>query len=318
MLVLIGFFAFDPFGIIYNHNPIAERSGDVVGFENFDLNKMPYDAFIFGNSRTLAYKNKDWSPYIKSKNTFCFGAPGECVLNIYHKLKYIQKNGNTLKYVLLVLDEQIFNNHHNALKSLQGPVYLHHPKSSGKNYVDFYAAYLRFYFSDFFYLKFLDYRFTKVYKPYMKGAFNASNSMLPKVIHQSHYNLHNEENDSIAEWYLQHDYENYYKTHDFSSIIPQHPKHIDAEDIEMMKQMKQIFDTSQTELKVIIGPNYKNVKFPKYLVNEIQQIFGIPSVYDFSDFQFTPADSSLYLENSHYSALLGSKILDSIYRSPGR
>ncbi|MFM7053473.1 MAG: histidine kinase, partial [Bacteroidota bacterium] len=105
ILVLLAIFLIlyaynDPFKVL---RPYADYSYSSV-FTNRDFvstsmfikqfPKNKYNSFIFGSSRTMAYRPEVWDRYLDNDSrVFVFDAAGESVYGIYHKLKYLDAEG---------------------------------------------------------------------------------------------------------------------------------------------------------------------------------------------------------------------------------
>ena len=64
--------------------------------------KHKYNSFIFGSSRTMAYRPEVWGRYVDADSgIFVFDAAGESVYGIYHKLKYLDSEKIELKNIWL-------------------------------------------------------------------------------------------------------------------------------------------------------------------------------------------------------------------------
>ncbi len=322
ILVVISFIIIDPFGVIHNKSPLSETSGDYLSTELYLKNKnsIPYNAFIFGNSKTLAFRSEDWKKKIKdSIVVFKYGCPGESIYNIYNKIKLIKNNNGNLKYALIILDAAIFANYKNQSKSYLGPVYKHHWLTSNESRLDFYGTYFKFYLSDFSFIKMIDYSLFKKYRLYMKGVITNR---------EANTNVLQTENiDTVTNEFFLSDLENeiskngyssYYENHKAEFIFeksktPDKEVVIQKEDIEFLKEIKQLFDKDTTEFKIIIGPLYTKQNFPEPITMVLDDIFGKDKVFNFSGNNRISADSVNYYEKSHYRPIAGSLILDSIY-----
>ena len=81
----------DPFKIIktydnYSNNLKVIPNRDFISTEVYLKNRKiyHYNSFIFGSSRTMAYKTNDWRKYIDSTSRpFLFDASGESLFGIY-------------------------------------------------------------------------------------------------------------------------------------------------------------------------------------------------------------------------------------------
>src|SRR5574338_965514 len=80
-IVLISFFILDPFKILYDYanysGSFIQLNRDVISSKTFIKNydKYKYNSFIFGSSRTVAFKTWDWKNHLDSSSVpFSFDA----------------------------------------------------------------------------------------------------------------------------------------------------------------------------------------------------------------------------------------------------
>jgi hypothetical protein len=325
LCILLSFFVFDPYGFFLpleeKPNSLIPISDDYIAVERF-LKYNPeknYNSFTFGNSKTLAYLSSDWCAHITTCSAFKFGVPGECIYNIYNKLKLIDKQGNHIDNVLLIFDNKLFVNYKNTQKFFQGPAYLHHPYSKDGSWMEFYTDYLKFYFSDFAFLKVAEYKLTNKYTPAMTAFFKNPSEMddINKGI--QFFPFTNEVINTDAEKELESDSSSYYEKNKskFASrkLLQKEnrPWEIHPEDLINMQEMFALFKKHHTNFKIILGPNFDQIPFPTKQKNELSSIFGSENIYDFTgENSYTNAVSNYY-EQSHYRTKVGKSILEKIY-----
>ncbi len=325
LCILISFFAFDPYGFFLPLEkkpgaliPISDDYMAVERYLNYD-DKLHYNSFTFGNSKTLAYLSSDWCQHLDNCSAFKFGVPGECIFNIYNKLKLIDSRNQHLKNVLILLDSKVFVNFKNSQKFFQGPAYLHHPYSTDGTWMEFYTSYLKFYFSDFAFLQVAKYKLTGTYSTSMTEFFkdpkeyesiNSSLQFLP---------FSNEVINVAAEHELEMDSSGYYEKNKTKFVSrtfllkENRPWSIQKEDLEYMKSMLQLFKKHNSNYKIILGPNYDQLPFPQNQKNQLISIFGKANVYDFTGVNSYTNSMSNYYEQSHYRTKVGKNILEKIY-----
>ena len=67
--------------------------------------KEKFNSFIFGSSRSQAYKCENWISYLdENAKPFHFDASGEGIWGISRKIEYIDEIGDTIKNALVVID----------------------------------------------------------------------------------------------------------------------------------------------------------------------------------------------------------------------
>jgi len=312
--IMASFIIIDPFGIIHSDNPKYEGSDDYYATELYLRNtkKIAYNAFVFGNSKSMAFLSTDWKKYVKDGVFFKFGVPGESIYNVYNKINLIDEKGDSLKNVILVLDAAMILNWKNTSSHLQGPVYKHHPLTQGESWLTFYAAFFKYYLSDFFFLNVIKEGL------FSKEAKTKGNDFLQtKKVFNSNTNeffLSDVENEIQNQGYL-----NYYKKHELEFKTPssQTDSHNKIElhelDKQYLKEMKLLFEKHKCNYKIIIGPVWKNNPMPIEVKEELERICGKDRVFDFSDFEMINNDSTYFYERSHYRPIAGNLILNKIY-----
>src|ERR1043166_10080600 len=114
-IVLLGIYLIlDPFKVLRSYESYyisgapswVTLNREYVSTETFNTHyaSNQYDAFIFGNSRSIFYEVKDWQKHIASTRCFHFDASGESFYGIYSKFKYLDRIGANIHEALIVLD----------------------------------------------------------------------------------------------------------------------------------------------------------------------------------------------------------------------
>jgi hypothetical protein len=301
---LLFFVIDDPFGILYKSNCLAATSEDMMVIRKYLTQyeiKAP-SAFIFGNSRTHAFKQ--YKCGATTEEFFDFGCPGESVLNIKKKLQLVIDKQKEVKNVLILLDDGILENTDNTHKFYQGPVYNHTPQSSNVSYITFYSNYIKYYFSDFFFIKHVYYRLTGNYKEaWMKDAFAK-----PGV--DINYACKNY--PTLADSLLETNFEEYKRV--FKPDYVSYPKKeitIDKRDVEHLNQIKQVLESRKINYKIIYPPSFHKRKI-EYKVQKFLGTCFAENFYDFSGVNKITTDSTLNYENLHFTYRAANMIMDSI------
>ena len=105
----------DPFKVLKSYDSFYDinSSGwvginkDFVSTTTFIRNseKIDYNSFIFGNSRSIFYQIVDWKKHLDSDSKcYHFDASGEALWTLNKKIEFIDKQGNNLNNILLILD----------------------------------------------------------------------------------------------------------------------------------------------------------------------------------------------------------------------
>lgn len=311
----------DPFGIIHNETPLSEPSGDYLATQRYlnNTKSIEYNAFVFGNSKTLAFTSADWKQILKDSLVFYkFGCPGESIYNIENKVKLILNSGDKIKYAIILLDGQIINNVRNTDKYLSGPVYKHHWLTSNETFVSFALSYYKYYINNFNFIKFFDYQITGKYKPYMEGVITAATKDQSVLETSETHTLTNEFyltelEKEIATNGFQNYYLNHSKEFSGSKALSKKEPSVSEEDLESLENIKQMFDASQTNYKIIIAPDYNKISVSSWSLSQLRKIFGNSNVFDYSGNNDLAADSTNFYERTHFRPLVGRYILERVY-----
>lgn len=325
LCIVVSFFVFDPYGFFL---PLEQKStalipvsDDYIAVERYLQNtpQQHYNSFTFGNSKTLAFLTSDWCNYIQPCRPFKFGVPGECIFNIYNKLKLIDAHGDSIKHVLILLDNKLFLNFKNTQKFFQGPAYIHHPYSMDGTWMEFYSAYLKFYFADFAFMKVAKYKLSGSYTQDMESIFKKPISSENKNNELTYLPLSNEVINTAAEALLTKDSTAYFNANkskfvNRSSAQTENTNwKIKEEDLEFLKEIQTLFKKHHTKYTFILGPNYDQIPFPITEKIKLQQLFGDENIYDFTGVNSITNAISNYYEQSHYRITVGKQLLQKIY-----
>ena len=314
ILVLI-YVMIDPFKVIW-HYDVYYQSNDVVGLNRGYVSAMHYsnhqkdynyDSFIFGNSRSFAYHGEEWKKYIpESSVCYQFNASGGSVGELLGEVKFINKNG-TLKNALLILDRELLS------RTEMGGILFAMPPilKNGKGSLRFQIEYFNAFYSIGFLKAYIDYKISNIYKPYM-GSFIINNKT------NLDYDLTNNElfwdkqEQMIAEG-------NYYTAERVKVFDDaQFPGKVSEialnnERIEMLREIKNIFDAQRTDYRIVISPIFDQIKINPSDLQCLNDIFGQNYVFDFSGVNKWTADYHNYYENSHYRTCVANEIMQIVY-----
>lgn len=83
--------------------------------------------------------------------------------------------------------------------------------------------------------------------------------------------------------------------------------------IKLLSEIAKVFQDHHTKYKIIISPEYKQIRLNPADVEQLKEIFGAENVYDFSGINKYTNNIRNYYEGSHYRPCLGRQLLDSVY-----
>lgn len=306
---LVFFLIGDPFGIFYVKDCLAEASEDVLVTREYlgAADREVPTAFIFGNSRVHGFRADDWQKCIGQERVMHFGAPGESVLNIRKKLEIIL-NRQGINRALILIDEGILENTDNSHRYYQGPVYNHSPSTSNISWPDFYASYIRYYFTDYFFAKHIYYTLTSDYRAdWMESAF--------KNPHLKNRTFKSERYLNLADSLITTDF-NMYKNvfHPDYSPFKKSIEKIHPDDSLHLVAIRKLLSEKKVDYVIVIPPDFNKQKIEPKIKNTLVTLFG-NKLFDFTGNNRITRDSTLNFENLHFTSAAGRLILDSIYHA---
>jgi hypothetical protein len=268
-----------------------------------------YNSFIFGSSRSQAFKTSDWVEYLDSSaSPFHFDASGEGIFGISNKVKYLDKLGDSINNALVILDRTVLS----LTQSRNGHLFIPNPDISEESWMDYYITIFKAKMNPKFALAYLDYSMFKEYRTYM-GKF---------IIKEKYPNSY----DSITcdLWYgkdqqIKNDSINYYNNLIKRKIFYNRPtvdrlklKLTDLEK-EQLQSIKQIFDKHETNYKIIISPVYNQIEMEKDQCKLLDEIFQPQNVFNYSGINRYTEPVGNYYESSHFRPSVSKSILEEIY-----
>lgn len=315
---VLPFAVFDPFKILYRYDNFSAEHIDgyapwlntnYITTETFLRGRktIPYDSFVFGSSRTNAYRCEEWKRHAKQTSCFIYGTSGENLFGIWSKVRLLDRLGQPIKNALVVLDATILSK---TTESDEMP-YVEHPVVSGRSWLRFYRTFVRAYFSDLFFLKFAQLRLFGKFRPYMKGVFNSRELHFDSITNEC---LFLREDEVLAT-----NPDQYYESR--AGIFYQRPKELvvgpsvlSAEQKQMLTEIRDIFARAGTDVKVIINPLYDQIAFNPKDLGFLQSQFGAEHVFDFSGVNRFTQNQRNYYETSHFRAHIGKEIFEQLYK----
>ena len=319
IILLIFFVVLDPFMIMRDYDNYYGRSDwenrnippnwDYVSSETYMKNaeKYKYNSFIFGSSRTLAYKTDNWIKYLDSNSVpFVFGASSESIFGIYTKIKYINETGGRIKNAMVIIDlDWNFDFEHH------GHLFLKHPAIAHTSWLNFYSEYIKSYFDPDFLWNYYKYILTKNNDSLPSDWVWWSKLKFDAVTNQMQTFQIDEQINRDPKGYYEKWKSIFYSRDTVQADLK--PK-ISEEHIEMFRGMKEIFDKQHTNYKIIISPLYNQVKFNKADLQRLYEIFGAGTVFDFSGRNSFTEPKEDYYEASHYRSFIADSIMSIIYK----
>jgi hypothetical protein len=315
ILPVILYLIIDPFKVIYSYNEYVNTSKSYQYTQNRDYQsttlylkqykKKIYDSFIFGNSRSLFYRDKTWAKYI-SGNIFHFDASGESLFGISGKLDLLKRKKVKINNALFVIDNSVLININNS----DGHLFIKHPLVSNESSINFHYEMMKPFFSKAL-LAYLDIYLTGIQKNYMSELGITQN-----LIELN--NTSNEVRNTVYDFQIKSNPSKYYKSrmnlfYKRDTILLFSPKVIGNEQKKLLRNISSILNENKTNFKLIISPLYDQKKLCAEDVNYLKSLFGTKNVCDFSGINSFTNDYKNYYEDSHYLPKVCDSILKKVY-----
>ena len=284
---------------------------DFVSSEMYvkNWNKYNYDSFIFGSSRTIAFRTASWEKYLPdSASPFVFDAAGESIFGMYTKIVYLDKTGSEINNCLMIIcTDYTFSSESNR----QGHLFIKDPRIANTSWINFYTVFIKDYL-DFRFLKsYFRFLFTGKYISSMKGYIENRKIIYDTVTNDVRIvDQENELNTNGKEYYRKRKGVFYGR----DSIVPPLAPQILKDQVLMLRDIRSIFSKHHTNYKIIISPLYDQAELNDKDILTLQQVFGKDHVFNFSGKNEFTSNKEHYYESSHYRPVVGDSILNIIYR----
>lgn len=297
----------------YYEDAIVDLNREFVTLASFKSNfqEKKYNSFIFGSSRSLAYKIPEWEKHLKKSAVgFHFDATGEGIYGIYNKLAYLKKNKTKIDNALIVLDYNTLETTENR----KGHLSISPPELSGESQFEYYKQYIWASANINFIKEFLQYKFFKKYSLDNKYIFpNLKNKLKSDYkTGDIYFKTDSIINDDSKKYYAQKISEGVF----YERINPVNNEvSISKKEILLLNQIFEIIKQDHTNCKIIISPLYDQKKLSNERLKLVMSIFGKQNVFDFSGKnKFTESIYSYY-ESSHYRPKVANTIMNIVYKN---
>ena len=310
-VIYIDFFKIFGFQDYYSNQKVGlNREMITTSTYNHYREKENFNSFIFGSSRSQAYKCKNWINYLdKNAKAFHFDASGEGIWGISKKIEYIDEIGDTIKNALIVIDRTVLR----TTYPRDGHLSISMPCVSKSSEFQYYYTFLKASLNPKFLFANMDYSLFKTYRGYMGYLIrrNKYDHHVDKINCDIWYGYDKEiESDSLG----------YYTKLIKEGIFYKRPKINSSECIVTPKEknqllvIKNILEKHNTKYKIIISPVYDQVPMEKEQIELLEQLFGKENIYNFSGKnRFTESIYNFY-ETSHYRPHVANEIMKIIYQ----
>jgi len=314
IVMLAVYLVYDPFEVIYaskTHykDPHINYNWDYNQTETLIRNyaERRYDSFIFGSSRSLAFRCSDWQKHIDSTRTLHYAAAAETLYGIHTKFTYLAAHDMPIRNCLILLDTGLMAVTWNS----SGLLYLKHPKLSGDSLADFHLTFFRAFMDHSFFLGYVTYKATGTVPKMFRHKFLDGQIVDPVTGDK----IRSDWDKALAENSDRY-YENlkafFYPRDETKKSY--HPAVIKKVQLQYLTEIRQILAANGTNYKVIISPNYDQKYIDRDDLARLQEIFGRENVYDYSGINDFTRDFHNYYEPSHFRPTVARGIMEEVYR----
>lgn len=310
----------DPFKVLKSYDSFYDinSSGwvginkDFVSTTTFIRNseKIDYNSFIFGNSRSIFYQIVDWKKHLDSDSKcYHFDASGEALWALNKKIEFIDKQGNNLNNILLILDyETIIQD-----KPKEGHLFIISPPLvNNSNLFDFHKTFYFTFLNPKFLYAYLDFKLSGKVKPYMRksnllGDRPRNYDITTNEIRFDYFEKLIEEDKYYTTERLSVFYDRDTLTQNYSS------QSIFEGQKKIFKNIQSILKKHNSKIRVIISPLYNQQKINENDLIYLRSIFGHNNVFDFSGINEYTNNYINYYESSHYRPHIARKLMEIAY-----
>jgi len=318
ILLVVAFIQLDPFKVLneyesYYEDNLVALNREFVCLKTYNKyrEQEKFNSFIFGSSRSQAYKCEQWKKYLApADNQFHFDAGGEGVYGVRNKVKYIDSIGDKIENALIIVDREFLV----RTKNRSGHIFISPPEFTKTSKTAYYMVFINASLNLRFMIAYLDYKMFGSYRPYMADL----------IIKPNYKARANDVNCDF--WYnrdehIQKDSLGYYKQlidqgvfYDRASNKKRDMCDVTELERKQLKEIKEVFSHHNTNYKIIISPLYDQIPLEKDQVELLEEIFGAQNVYNFSGKNDLTEPIINYYEASHYKPFVANMILSKIYR----
>jgi hypothetical protein len=306
----------DPFEVLrpgrtfYGAGHIVPLNRDYVSTETYlrHPRRAFLDSFILGSSRSNAFRVSDWLGHVHSAGAFHYDASAESIFGIWTKVRFLHRDGRRFRNALILLDVT-------ALPVVtDSPTHLleKDPRVAGTSRFVFHSRFVIAFVHPQFFASYVWYRltgsvvsWTSFYQtgPREVRVDPVTNDFIPVGL----------EREVEAKGQAYFDDLSRRAPRDLSRGMPPSPPSLGARSRLMLQDIAAILRTDGTDYRVVISPAYDRIPLHPADVAELQRIFGVDRLYNYSGANAFTNNVANYFEPGHFRAPVARAILNSIY-----
>lgn len=309
--IVVSYFVLDPFQVLYTYKKFDQPltvvpNRDYISTQMYlnTYQQRPYSSFILGNSRTMSFLTRDWIKYTGDSMAFHYDASGESLYGVWQKLEFLEQHHSSLKNVLIICDPELLK----AAQDFDSHIYRKDPRVTGAFPLAFQLSFLKAYFADTFFFKYLKQRFTGKFTPEMLGILEERRIYYDPITNDLVLPDVNAEikRDSVG-----------FYARNKSLRLARKPKVADAvigaAQLQQLVAMRNVFKRHNTNYHIVISPLFKQESINPADLTLLQCTFGASHIHDYSGVNEFTKKIGNYYEQAHYRPLVGRQIMKQIY-----
>jgi hypothetical protein len=310
----------DPFRVFGNYddylkNQFTGYNRGVVCLKLYERNskKTDYDSFIFGSSRSQAFKVKNWQLLLPPESKgFHFDGWSDGIYGVYNKIRYIDETGGRLKNALIVVDQDVLvrTTNQSSFDAILPP------KLSKESPVAFYLEFVKPLLNLRFVIGYIDYSVFKTYRNYMSNFVSIAkyDNVSDNITGDLYYGY----DRMISE-----DKGKYYNDLINKGVFYERPKQlkknvpVTSEEKKLLIKIKKILDKHHTDYRIVISPCYDQIPLANDHYQLLKDIFDAGTVYNYSGINKFTDSIYNYYDDSHFRPQVADEIMKDIYLNSG-
>lgn len=300
-MVLYRYKRFDQTNVILNEA--------FVGWQNYIQNKdsLNYNAFIMGNSCTMAFQTHIWEKYLHpGDKAVRFFDNAESIGGVFQKIQALDSVRADMDHILIVVDRKSLE----TTTPLNSVSHLFSAEAAGLSNLEFKWLFIQKFLYPTHLFAHIEYLITGKYSERMRGVIYEGGPIREAYTN----NFINPREKEIAE-----KGDSYWKDHAQEFV----GRELDAgqeeapvifrPQINLLVALRDLCKKRNTALKIIISPDYSQKRINRGDIIRLKQIFGDTAIHDFTGVNEFTMNQHHYYESGHYRPLLGEKLLQRIY-----
>lgn len=308
-LVLMGYFvAADPMKIIHNaDNPVSPgvlMNDRLYQARYLELSDTKYNAFIFGSSRSKAFKTWEWTNFLpKDAVAYHMGANDESLYGIERKLNFLDSLGYKPKYILLPLDHRLLS----LSKNSEAHVFRDYYTLTGETATSFYQRFFIAFLKPGFLSSYWNYKRTGKVEGESDFLWNPGFKFYEKSGDIDYARM----DKAIAKDSVKFYEDNRATFYDRVPTVSERYLMGDAK--KRIEKFAELTKKHGSEVRVIITPNYDQVSINPEDLKVLKKLFGDSNVRDFSGENKLTNSISNYYEHKHFKPYIANRLMQSVY-----